>query len=153
MTKLNGINSLGSVVNFHGEASIITDAHTSNWNGSEYHSYTVSPINGNTEYGGITESSFTVLTHKTPLKKYLTKLASIEKKTDKINQKASEEMAKISKKRGWDNLAYDGYDNDYEMIFDGMSAGMGLDELYDEKYELMQLMIETARKVKKEVVA
>ena len=151
MTKLNGINSLGSVVNFHGEASIITDAHTSNWDGKVYHSYTVSPIGGNTEYGGVTENSFTILTLKAPLKKHLTKLASIEKKMDKINEKMNKEMKKISKKNGWDNMAYDHYDNVYEMIADGMSFSSGLDDLHDEKYELMQEMIKTARKVNSSV--
>lgn len=151
MTKLNGINSLGSVVNFRGELSLITECDSSEWEGKVYHSYTVAPIGGNTEYGSCTENSFTIVTHKAPLKKYLTKLASIENKITKLNQKVSKEMAKISKKNGWDNMAYDSYDNNYEMIADGMSAGSGLDDLHDEKYELMQLMIQTARKVNSKV--
>lgn len=148
MKKLNGVQSIGSVVNYNGGACVVSNAFSFDFQGEMVHSYDVSSLEKSIAYCDVSEEMLEIITLKSPLKKHITKLNSITKKIVRINKQINKEMNKIEKSRGWNDLPYDHYDNQYEAIVDGLSCGYGVDELEDERVELLAEMVKSARKVK-----
>ncbi|WP_310877125.1 hypothetical protein [Priestia megaterium] len=148
MAKLNGLQSIGSIVNYKGVECVVVDASIDPYSRNNAYTYELTQVAKSVGYGGVYENHLTVSVLKTPLKKHLTKLNSIDNKIKRLEAKLQKEMNKIEKSNGWDNAFYDDYEHEHAYAMDGISFNMGLDALNDERYDLLQEMANTAKTVK-----
>lgn len=146
MAKLNGVQSIGSIVTYKGVECVVVDAVLSDYSGVGF-VYELTQVSKSVGYSS-SEDMIEVSVLKTPLKKHLTKLNSIDNKIKRLEAKLQKEMNKIEKSNGWDNAFYDDYEHEHAYAMDGISFNMGLDDLNDERYDLLQEMAKTAKEVK-----
>lgn len=147
LSNLNGVELIGSIVTFSAIQYVITNAHKNNNHLSEDNYFYNIAENGTDFYTIVPKSKLKFITLKTPLKKHIARLNSINKKIKSQQLKMDKEMSKAMKDIDMDNISkYD--ENELGMLQDNISYCLGLDSLCDEHDLLLNDMVDKARKVK-----